>query len=90
MPGMLYPVWRLVDHRAGLAVALLLYLLVNHTRVGMLVRAGATNAAMVSALGVNIRRLFMIVFGFGAMLAGFAGIMIAPILSVEPGMGDTS
>jgi len=53
------------------------------------VRAGATNAAMVSALGVNIRRLFMIVFGFGAMLAGFAGIMIAPILSVDPGMGDT-
>ena len=45
--------------------------------------------AMVSALGVNIRRLFMIVFGFGAMLAGFAGIMVAPILSVEPGMGDT-
>src|SRR5262249_48935324 len=59
-----------------------------HTRIGMLVRAGATNAAMVSALGVNIRRLFMTVFGFGAMLAGFAGIMIAPILSVEPGMGD--
>ena len=73
----------------GLAVALLLYVLVSHTRVGMLVRAGATNAAMVSALGVNIRRLFMIVFGFGTMLAGFAGIMIAPILSVEPGMGDT-
>jgi branched-chain amino acid transport system permease protein len=44
---------------------------------------------MVSALGVNIRRLFILVFGFGAMLAGFAGAMIAPILSVEPGMGDT-
>jgi len=73
----------------ALGVALILYLLVSHTRVGMLVRAGATNAAMVSALGVNIRRLFMIVFGFGTMLAGFAGIMIAPILSVEPGMGDT-
>ena len=54
----------------------------------MLVRAGATNAPMVSALGVDIRRLFMIVFGFGAMLAGFAGAMVAPILSVEPGMGD--
>ena len=66
-----------------------LYLLVTYTRVGMLVRAGATNARMVSALGVNIGRLFMIVFGFGTMLAGFAGIMIAPILSVEPGMGDT-
>ena len=55
----------------------------------MLVRAGATNAPMVSALGVDIRRLFMIVFGFGTMLAGFAGVMIAPILSVEPGMGDS-
>src|SRR5947199_9008401 len=89
MSGILYPVWRLVIIGSGLGVALLLYLLVGHTRVGMLVRAGATNAAMVSALGVNIRRLFMIVFGFGTMLAGFAGIMIAPILSVEPGMGDT-
>jgi branched-chain amino acid transport system permease protein len=54
----------------------------------MLVRAGATNAPMVSALGVDIRRLFMIVFGFGAMLAGFAGALVAPILSVQPGMGD--
>src|SRR3989440_1900485 len=89
MPGLLYPVWRLVIIVSGLAIAALLYVLVGHTRIGMLVRAGATNAAMVSALGVDIRRLFMIVFGFGAMLAGFAGIMIAPILSVEPGMGDT-
>src|SRR5690349_8778661 len=86
--GLVYPVWRLVIIAAGLAVAALLYLLVAHTRIGMLVRAGATNAAMVSALGVNINRLFMLVFGFGAMLAGFAGVMIAPILSVEPGMGD--
>ncbi|HEX9073571.1 MAG TPA: branched-chain amino acid ABC transporter permease [Pseudolabrys sp.] len=89
MPGLLYPVWRLVIIGSGLAVGLLLYLLVNRTRVGMLVRAGATNARIVSALGINIRRLFMIVFGFGAMLAAFAGAMIAPILSVEPGMGDT-
>jgi len=89
MPGLLYPVWRLVIIGSGLVVALLLYCLVSYTRVGMLVRAGATNAPMVSALGVNIRRLFMIVFGFGTMLAAFAGVMIAPILSVEPGMGDT-
>ncbi len=87
--GQLYPMWRVVIIATGLAVAGLLYVLVTYTRTGMLVRAGATNAAMVSALGVNIRRLFMVVFGFGAMLAGFAGIMIAPILSVEPGMGDT-
>jgi branched-chain amino acid transport system permease protein len=88
MGGLLYPVWRLVIIGSGLAVAVGLYLLVSHTRVGMLVRAGATNAPLVSALGVNISRLFMLVFGFGAMLAGFAGVMIAPILSVEPGMGD--
>jgi branched-chain amino acid transport system permease protein len=87
-PGMLYPVYRLVIIGAGLGVALLLYVTVNHTRLGMLVRAGASNAPMVSALGVNIRRLFSIVFGVGAMLAGFAGAMVAPILSVEPGMGD--
>jgi branched-chain amino acid transport system permease protein len=89
MPGLLYPVWRLVVIASGLLAGGVLYGLVVHTRIGMLVRAGATNAAMVSALGVDIRRLFMIVFAFGTMLAGFAGIMIAPILSVEPGMGDT-
>ena len=89
MPGMVYPVWRLVIIASGLAVALLLYVLVSRTRLGMLVRAGANNAPMVSALGVDIRRLFMVVFGFGTMLAAFAGIMIAPILSVEPGMGDS-
>src|SRR3982075_3604062 len=87
--GLYYPVWRLLIIASGLALAALLYVLVTHTRIGMLVRAGATNAAMVSALGVDIRRLFMIVLGFGTMLAGFAGIMIAPILSVDPGMGDT-
>ncbi|MGY6569079.1 MAG: branched-chain amino acid ABC transporter permease [Salinarimonas sp.] len=86
--GFFYPIYRLAIIGSGLAVALLLYILVSHTRAGMLVRAGATNARMVSALGIDIRRLFMVVFGFGAMLAGFAGAMVAPILSVEPGMGD--
>jgi branched-chain amino acid transport system permease protein len=89
MPGLIYPVWRLVIIGSGLAVGILLYLLVSRTRVGMLVRAGATHAHIVSALGIDIRRLFMIVFGFGTMLAAFAGVMIAPILSVEPGMGDS-
>ena len=88
MDGLLYPVYRIALIGVGLATASVLYLLINCTRVGMLVRAGATNAPMVSALGVDIGRLFMIVFGFGAMLAGFAGALIAPILSVEPGMGD--
>ncbi len=87
--GLPYPLWRIVIISAGLACAVLLYVLVSYTRTGMLVRAGATNSRMVSALGINIRRLFTLVFGFGAMLAGFAGVMIAPILSVEPGMGDT-
>jgi branched-chain amino acid transport system permease protein len=88
MEGLRYPIYRFAIIAAGLAVAAALYLFVTSTRVGMLVRAGATNAPMVSALGVDIKRLFMIVFGCGAMLAGFAGVMVAPILSVEPGMGD--
>ena len=73
MDGLLYPVWRLVIILSGLGVAVGLAFLVSKTRLGMLVRAGAANAPMVSALGVDIGRLFMIVFGFGAMLAGFAG-----------------
>jgi len=88
MDGLRYPIYRFAIIAAGLSVAAALYLFVNATRVGMLVRAGATNAPMVSALGVDIKRLFMIVFGCGAMLAGFAGAIVAPILSVEPGMGD--
>ncbi len=88
MEGLRYPIYRFAIIGAGLAVAAGLYGFVNHTRLGMLVRAGAANAPIVAALGVDIKRLFMIVFGFGAMLAGFAGVMVAPILSVEPGMGD--
>jgi len=88
MEGLRYPVYRFAIIAAGVLVAAGLYLFVTSTRLGMLVRAGATNAAMVSALGVDIKRLFTVVFGFGAMLAGFAGVMVAPILSVEPGMGD--
>ena len=65
-----------------------LWVVVTRTKVGMLIRAGATNPEMLSALGVNVQRLFMFVFGFGAMLAGFAGVIAAPIFSIEPGMGD--
>ena len=83
-----YPVFRIVIIAAGLLTALGLWFLVSRTRVGMLLRAGASNAPMVSALGVDVKRLFMLVFGLGAMLAGFAGAMVAPILSVEPGMGN--
>jgi branched-chain amino acid transport system permease protein len=88
MEGLLYPIYRVAIIAGGLATAGLLWWLVERTKIGMLVRAGATNAPMVAALGVDIRRLFMVVFGFGAMLAGFAGVLAAPILSVEPGMGD--
>ncbi len=88
LDGIRYPIYRFALIGSGLAVAALLWFIVERTRTGMLVRAGASNAPMVSALGVDIRRLFMIVFAFGTMLAGFAGAMAAPILSVEPGMGD--
>lgn len=83
-----YPVYRLAAIGAGLMVAVGLWLLVARTRVGMLVRAGATHPQTVSALGVDVRRLFMVVFGFGAMLAGFAGGIAAPVFAVQPGMGD--
>jgi branched-chain amino acid transport system permease protein len=88
MPGLLYPAYRLVIIATGIAVALLLWMLVDKTRTGMLIRAGATHPAIVSALGVNINRLFTVVFGFGAMLAGFAGAMAGPVFAVEPGMSD--
>lgn len=84
-----YPVYRLAIIAAGIMVALGLYIMINHTRIGMLLRAGAANREMVSAMGIDIGRLFTIVFGFGAMLAGFSGALIAPILSVDPGMGDS-
>ena len=87
--NMRYPLFRVLIIAAGLATALGLYLLVSHTRIGMRLRAGATNAPMISALGVDIRRLFMLVFALGAMLAGFAGAMVAAILSVQPGMGGS-
>ncbi|GGF81749.1 branched-chain amino acid ABC transporter permease [Azorhizobium oxalatiphilum] len=87
-PGLNYPVWRLVIIAVGLAVAGLLWFLVHRTRLGMLVRAGSTHPGIVSALGVNIDRLFLFVFAFGAMLAGLAGAMAGPLVSVEPTMGD--
>lgn len=89
MPGLQYPVFRIAIIAAGLATAALLWFVVERTKTGMLIRAGATNPRMVAALGVDIRRLFTLVFATGAMLAGFAGVMAAPIFSVEPGMGDT-
>lgn len=84
-----YPVFRLVVIAAGLATAVALWLIITRTRIGMRLRAGATHRAMVAALGVDIKKLFTIIFAFGAMLAGFAGAMVAPILTVDPGMGES-
>ena len=86
--GFSYPSYRLAIIVAGVAVALGLYLLIQKTRVGMLIRAGATNANMVAALGVNIKWLNTLVFALGAALAGLAGVMAGPIVSVQPGMGE--
>jgi branched-chain amino acid transport system permease protein len=88
IPGIYYPAYRLVIIVATLAVAALLYVVVMRTRLGMLIRAGATNREMVGALGINIKLLYTLVFGLGAALAGFAGLMQAPILTVQIGMGE--
>ncbi len=88
LPGLRYPLFRLLIIMVGLAVAGLLWFVVARTRLGMLIRAGASNRTMVAALGVNIRLLYTLVFGFGAALAGLAGIMAGPIYSVQPGMGE--
>ena len=88
IPGVPYPTYRLVIIGVGLLVALFLYLFISKTRTGMLIRAGASNGPMIRALGVNIRLLYTIIFGIGAFLAGLAGLMAAPLISVESGMGD--
>lgn len=88
IPGVPYPIYRLLIIGTGLAVALGLYLLINHTRLGMLIRAGASNREMVAALGANIGLLYTLVFGLGALLAGLAGALAGPILAVEVGMGE--
>ena len=88
LPGLRYPAYRAVIILVGLAVALLLYVVVSRTRLGMLIRAGASNRTMVAALGVNVRLLYTIVFGVGAALAGLGGLMAGPIYTVQPGMGD--
>lgn len=87
-PGFQYPVMRLAFIAIGALVAIGLWYLVNKTRVGMLVRAGADDREMVSAMGVDIGRLYTIVFGLGALLCGLAGVMAAPLLAVEIGMGE--
>src|SRR5688572_5015506 len=88
LPGLAYPTYRIAIIVTALAVALLLYILVMRTRLGMLIRAGASNREMAGALGVNIKLLYTLVFGLGAALAGLAGLMQAPISTVQIGMGE--
>lgn len=88
VPGAPYPVYRLVVIGVGVAVMLGLWLLVHRTRLGMWIRAGASNREMLGAMGVNVARLFTVVFGLGAVLAGVAGAMAGPFLAIQSGMGE--
>jgi len=87
-PGLDYPTYRIAIIVTALAVAAFLYVLVMRTRLGMLIRAGASNREMTGALGVNINLLYTMVFGLGAALAALAGLMQAPIQTVQSGMGE--
>jgi branched-chain amino acid transport system permease protein len=88
LPGMPYPAYRLAIIGIGVLVALFLYLLITKTRLGMLIRAGASNRTMVGALGVNVAWLYTLVFGLGSALAALSGLLAGPIFTVESGMGD--
>jgi branched-chain amino acid transport system permease protein len=89
IPGAPYPAFRAFIIGVGLAVAVALYWMIVHTRVGALVRAGASNREMALALGVNVKRLFTLVFGLGAALCALAGAMLGPLLAVQIGMGES-
>jgi len=88
LPDIIFPTFRLVIISSGLLIAVGLYWLITYTRLGMLIRAGASNRTMVSALGVDISTLFAGVFALGAVLAGVAGMLIAPITEATIGMGN--
>ncbi|MQX36505.1 branched-chain amino acid ABC transporter permease [Roseospira navarrensis] len=89
LPGAPYPVFRLVIIAVGLLVALGLWYLITRTRLGMRIRAGASDRETAGALGIDIALLYTGVFALGAMLAGLAGAMAGPILAVEAGMGES-
>lgn len=86
--GIGYPVYRLAIIVVSLVVAFGLYLLIEHTRIGMLIRAGASDRRMIVGLGVNISLLYSLIFALGAALAALAGILASPIFAVQVGMGD--
>lgn len=83
-----YPVYRLFISAACIAIAGGMYWVIQKTRLGMMIRAGASNREMVQALGIDVNRLFAIVFSLGVALAAFAGMLAAPVDSVYPGMGE--
>jgi branched-chain amino acid transport system permease protein len=89
MGFLIYPTYRIVV--AGIAAVALgaLYVVLYRTRIGMIVRAGIEDSTMVGMLGINVYRVFMVVFGVGAMAAGFAGIVNAPVVSLTPDMGES-
>lgn len=87
-PGLQYPAYRLAIIGVGLIAAVLLYALVAKTRLGMLVRAGASNREMAAVMGVPVSRLFAFVFMLGAMLCALAGAFLGPLLAVQVGMGN--
>lgn len=86
--GAPYDIYRVMIIVVGLLIALGIYVLITRTRIGMLIRAGASNREMVGALGVNIKTLFTLIFGLGALLAGLAGVLSGPIEDVRSGMGE--
>ena len=85
---LIYPTYRIVVLAIVAAALAVLYVVLYRTRLGMIVRAGIEDSTMVGMLGVNVDRVFMLVFGIGAMAAGFAGIVNAPVVSLTPDMGD--
>jgi branched-chain amino acid transport system permease protein len=88
MPGLYYPIYRLVITGVSIVVGLLLYLFITRTRVGALIRAGSDNREIVAALGINIGQIYLLMFVLSALLAAIAGITMSPLMSVEPGIGD--
>jgi branched-chain amino acid transport system permease protein len=83
-----YPIYRLFISVMCMVIAAGLYLLIGKTKLGMMIRAGASNREMTRALGIDIGRVFAIVFSIGVALAAFSGMIGAPISSVYPGMGE--
>jgi branched-chain amino acid transport system permease protein len=89
IPGLSYPILRVAIIAVGMMIGAGLYALIAHTRVGIQIRAGASNRAMAGVMGINIPALFTLIFALGAALAGLAGVMAGPLLSVGVNMGDS-